>query len=146
VDHRTFSQKGGRARSLAKTIANRSKAAAYWEAVRSGKRRAPRRTGPHLDPEAIARLLSGFCGQRGIVLLEIFGPVARGDRRPGAEVELLATFSSDPGPGRASAEREMAGILGAPVRLLTRDSVDRMANPYRRASILADARVIFRAA
>jgi len=34
----------------------------------------------------------------------------------------------------------MAAILGVPVHLLTRDSVEQMSNPYRRESILADAR------
>lgn len=39
----------------------------------------------------------------------------------------------------------MAAILGAPVHLLTRESVEAMSNPYRRTSILTDAREIFRA-
>jgi hypothetical protein len=37
----------------------------------------------------------------------------------------------------------MAGILGVPVHLLTRESVEQMSNPYRRDSILAEARVIY---
>jgi predicted nucleotidyltransferase len=40
-------------------------------------------------------------------------------------------------------EDEMAAILGVPVHLLTRDSVEQMSNPYRRESILADAKVIY---
>ncbi len=40
-------------------------------------------------------------------------------------------------------EDEMAGILGVPVHLMTRDSVEHMSNPYRRESILSDARVIY---
>ena len=38
---------------------------------------------------------------------------------------------------------EMADILGIPVHLLTRESVEAMSNSFRRTSILADARVIF---
>lgn len=38
----------------------------------------------------------------------------------------------------------MAAILGVPVHLLTRESVEQMSNPYRRSSILADARDIYR--
>jgi hypothetical protein len=40
-------------------------------------------------------------------------------------------------------EEEMTAILGVPVHLLTRDSVEQMSNPYRRASILEDAREIY---
>ena len=38
----------------------------------------------------------------------------------------------------------MVAILGVPVHLLTRESVEQMSNPYRRSSILADARDIYR--
>ena len=37
--HRTFSRKGGQARSARKTQANRAKAAAYWKAVRAARPR-----------------------------------------------------------------------------------------------------------
>jgi predicted nucleotidyltransferase len=41
-------------------------------------------------------------------------------------------------------EAEMAKILGVPVHLLSRDSLEQMSNPYRRASILTDARDLIR--
>jgi uncharacterized protein len=143
MNHKAFCRKGGRARSAAKTKANRAKAAAYWDAVRLGKRPAPRRPKAPPKPEAIAQLLSEYCRSHGIVLLEAFGSVARGEARRGSDVDLLATFSRNPGLSFYSMEEEMASILGAPVHLLTRDSVDHMTNPYRRESILADARVIY---
>jgi predicted nucleotidyltransferase len=96
------------------------------------------------DPDRIAELLSEYCQLHGIVRLEAFGSVARGEARRGSDVDLLATFSSNPGLSFYSMEGEMAEILGAPVHLLTRDSVDQMTNPYRRSSILADAKVIYR--
>jgi hypothetical protein len=37
---------------------------------------------------------------------------------------------------------EMAKILGVPVDLLSRESVDEMTNPFRKTSILADAHEI----
>jgi len=136
-----ISQRGGRARSAAKTAANRAKAAAYWRAVRAGTRPAPRRGRLGLDPASIGRLLADCCRRRGVVLLEVFGPAARGD--PCAEVDLIATFGG--APGRLSLTRdEMAAILGTAVHLQTRDSVDSLSNPFRRASILAEARVVFR--
>lgn len=143
MNHSTFSRKGGKARSPAKTAANRAKAAAYWSAVRAGDRPAPRRMRVPPSPEAIATMLAAYCRQAGIVCLEAFGSVARGDIRRGSDVDLLATFSSNPGLRFFTMEEEMAAILGVPVHLLTRDSVEQMSNPYRRASILADAKVIY---
>jgi predicted nucleotidyltransferase len=89
-------------------------------------------------------MLSEYCRLHGIVKLEAFGSVARGEARRGSDVDLLATFSGNPGLNFFSMEDEMAAVLGAPVHLLTRDSVDHMTNPYRRRSILADAKVIYR--
>jgi len=146
MDHRAISQRGGRARSTAKTVANRAKAAAYWKAVRAGKSAAPRRPGRPLDPRAGAGRLADCCRRHGIVLLEAFGPYARAGAAQGRAADLLATFSGGPGPGVAPAGRQLSEILGVPVRLLARDGVEHMSNPFRRAAILADARVIFREA
>jgi uncharacterized protein len=88
-------------------------------------------------------MLAAYCRQAGIVRLEAFGSIARGDVRRGSDVDLLATFASNPGLRFFTMEAEMAAILGVPVHLLTRDSVEQMSNPYRRASILADAKVIY---
>lgn len=144
MNHTAFSRKGGKARSLAKTTANRAKAVTYWNAVRAGQRPAPRRLRMPPSPEAIADLLASYCRQAGITRLEVFGSMARGEARRGSDVDLLATFADNPGLRFFTMEDEMAGILGAPVHLLTRDSVEQMTNPYRRESILADAKVIYR--
>jgi predicted nucleotidyltransferase len=61
----------------------------------------------------------------------------------GSDVDLLATFSANPGLRFFSMEDEMAGIIGAPVHLMTRESVEQMSNPFRRESILSDVRVIY---
>ncbi len=144
MDHATFSQKGGRARSNAKTVANRAKAIAYWEAVRSGKTPGPRRSRVPPAPETIAQLLADYCRHAGITRLEAFGSTARGDAKRGSDVDLMATFGANPGLRFFTMEDEMAAILGVPVHLLTRESVEHMSNPYRRASILADAKEIYR--
>jgi predicted nucleotidyltransferase len=91
----------------------------------------------------IAKLLADYCHQAGITRLEIFGSIARGEARRGSDVDLLATFSRNPGLRFFTMEDEMAEILGTSVHLLTRESVEQMSNPYRRQSILADARVIY---
>lgn len=141
--HTTFSRKGGKARSERKTTANRLKAQAYWQAVRSGRAEAPRRHRKPPPVEEIRRKLAPYCIRHGITRLEIFGSSARGEAKPGSDVDLIATFRSNPGLGFFSVEQEMAEIMGVPVHLLTRESVDSMTNPYRRGSITADARVIY---
>jgi hypothetical protein len=143
MNHTAFSRKGGKARSLAKTTANRAKAAAFWNAVRTGQRPAPRRLHVPPSPEAIANSLAAYCREAGITRLEIFGSMARGEARRGSDVDLLATFADNPGLRFFTMEDEMAVILGVPVHLLTRDSVEQMTNPYRRESILADAKIIY---
>lgn len=145
MNHSTFSRKGGRARSEAKTVANRAKAAAFWQAVRAGERAAPRRPKAPPAPEVMAGLLADYCRQHAITRVEVFGSVARGEARRGSDVDLLVTFSENPGSGFFGMEADMAGLLGVPVHLLTRESVERMTNPYRRESILADAKEVYRA-
>jgi predicted nucleotidyltransferase len=87
--------------------------------------------------------LADYCGRAGITSLEVFGSTARGEARRGSDVDLLVTFAVNPGLRFFTMEDEMAAILGAPVHLLTRDSVEQMSNPYRRRTILADARLIY---
>jgi predicted nucleotidyltransferase len=143
MNHATFSRKGGKIRSPAKTAANRAKAVAYWNAVRTGAKPAPHRLRTPPTLEAVANLLAEYYRQAGITRLEAFGSTVRGEAKRGSDVDLLATFAGNPGLRFYTMEEEMAAILGAPVHLLTRDSVEQMTNPYRRESILADARVIY---
>ena len=56
MDLSAFSRKGGRARSAAKTLANRAKMTAFWRQVRRGDRPPPRRLRRFPDPiRALAR-------------------------------------------------------------------------------------------
>jgi predicted nucleotidyltransferase len=143
MNHTAFSRKGGKVRSMAKTSANRAKAVAFWNAVRTGEKPAPRRLRTPPTPETVSRLLADYCRQAGIMRLESFGSTARGEAKRGSDVDLLATFADNPGLRFFTMEEEMGAILGVPVHLLTRDSVEQMSNPYRRDSILADAKVIY---
>jgi uncharacterized protein len=94
-------------------------------------------------PEEVGSRLAVYCHQVGITRLEVFGSTARGEERRGSDVDLLATFAANPGLRFFAMEEEMSAILGVPVHLMTRDSVEQMSNPYRRESILSDARVIY---
>ena len=90
-------------------------------------------------------MLRAYCRKNGITRLEAFGSIARGEAKRGSDVDLLASFSRSPGLRFFGMAGEMSQILGAPVHLLTRESVEEMSNPYRKDSILADARVIYHA-
>jgi predicted nucleotidyltransferase len=87
-------------------------------------------------------LLAPYCRANAITSLEVFGSVARGQARRGSDVDLIATFSGPVGLRFFGMPGEMAEILGVPVDLMTRQAVDQMTNPYRKSSILADARQI----
>jgi predicted nucleotidyltransferase len=140
--HAEFSRRGGKARSAAKTAANRAKASAFWRDVRSGRRPSPRRRRARLTPEVLSGLLSDCCRRRGVTRLDAFGQGMRNGCADGP-ITLLATVSGND-PRRVAALRaEMADLLGRPIELLTRDGLDQIANPFRRLSILADATPIY---
>jgi predicted nucleotidyltransferase len=143
--HTTFSRKGGKARSVRKTQANRAKAVSYWKAVREGQKAPPRRYRNPPSMDEIRRKLARFCLRHEITRLECFGSCSRGEAGPGSDVDLIVTFRSNPGLGFFAMEEAMSQILGVPVHLLTRESVEAMSNPYRRESILADARLVYHA-
>jgi predicted nucleotidyltransferase len=90
-------------------------------------------------------LLAYCCRTEGIERLEIFGSAARGEARRGSDVDLIAKFAEHPGLRIVSIEEEMAALLGVPVHLLTAEQVAEMDNPFRKASIDSDRRVIYEA-
>jgi len=143
--HATISRRGGKARSEAKTAANRAKMAAYWGRIRSGEIPAPKRHKKPPSLEKIAEVLKPYCREKGITCLQVFGSVARGQARQGSDVDLIATFD----PGRKprgldffAIPDEMEALLGVPVDLLTPEAIADMTNPFRKNSIVADAREI----
>jgi predicted nucleotidyltransferase len=92
-------------------------------------------------PASIAELkarMPEFCRQHGIVRLELFGSVARGEAKAGSDLDMLVTFGPDVHPGLDffAIQDELEGMLGCRVDLLTRRSVERGDNPLRRDSIL----------
>jgi predicted nucleotidyltransferase len=95
--------------------------------------------------EAIARRLAPYCRAHGIVRLDVFGSVARGDSRPGSDIDLIATFREIPGLRYFGMERELARLLGRPVDLLLAEDVAEMTNSHRRATIQRDRRTIYAA-
>jgi len=100
---------------------------------------------PTLD-EIRSRLVP-FCQRDGVARLEVFGSLARGDTRPGSDVDLLVTFRPDVHLGWDFYElhSELESILGCEVDLLTRRSVEQDENPIRRQSILESTRDLYTA-
>jgi len=103
------------------------------------------RMGTRIPPSipVIARRMAPYCQQHGITRLEIFGSVSRGDSVFGSDVDLIATFSEQPGLEIVAVEKEMGRLLGVPVDLLTFEMVDEMTNPFRKETIERDRRTIY---
>jgi len=110
-------------------------------APKTGNRR---RRKPAPPPVAeIMHRLEPFCREQGIIRLEVFGSVARGDARRGSDVDLIATFRVVPGLRYFSMEKEMGRLLGVPVHLLIAEDIEDMTNPFRKATIQRDRRTIY---
>jgi uncharacterized protein len=143
--HVTISRRGGKVRSEAKTVANRAKAAAYWGRVRSGEIPAPKRHKKPPSLEKMAEVLEPYCREKGIIRLQVFGSVARGQARQGSDVDLIVTFA----PGREprsldfyAIPDQMEALLGVPVQLMTEETVAEITNPFLKNSIVKDTREI----
>ena len=93
--------------------------------------------------EEIVRRLEPYCRAHGIVRLDIFGSIARGDAQPGSDVDLIATFREIPGMRYFSMEKDMGRLLGCPVHLLLAEDIEEMTNPYRKGTIQRDRRTIY---
>jgi predicted nucleotidyltransferase len=100
---------------------------------------------PTLDE--IKSRLAPFCQRHGVARLEVFGSLARGERHPGSDIDLLVTFRPGVHLGWDFFElhEELEGILGCEVDLLTRRSVEQDQNSIRRRSILESTRDIYTA-
>ena len=89
--------------------------------------------------------LTPFCQLHGVASLEVFGSAARGEMRPGSDLDLLVTFLPDVHLGWEffALDEELEKILGCKVDLLTRRSVERDTNTIRRRSILESVQEIY---
>ncbi len=74
--------------------------------------------------------------QQGITGLWVFGSVARGDARPGSDIDLFATLDTHVSlVGLASLRAELSDLLGTPADLVERDAM----RPAVRAAAERDA-------
>lgn len=91
-------------------------------------------------------LLEGFCRERGIARLELFGSALRDDFRDGSDVDLLATLRDDAHPTLldwADMQEKLAEMFSRPVDLVSRRAIERSRNRYRKHAILTTATLIY---
>jgi predicted nucleotidyltransferase len=89
------------------------------------------------------RTLQELCRRNNVSKLSVFGSFARGEDRPGSDIDLLVEFSEPKGLfDLVALEIQLSEQLGRKVDLLTEQSV----SPYLRDSIRRDLRVLFDAA
>lgn len=90
--------------------------------------------------------LAAFCQRWQITELSLFGSALRADFRADSDIDLLATFAADAHWSiidHVAMERELAGLLGREVDVLTRRSIERSRNWLLRKNILASAEVVY---
>ena len=95
----------------------------------------------HVDGERLAEL----CERYGVARLEAFGSFPRGDAGAGSDVDIMVTFRPGAAPGLAfvALQQELEDLLGRPVDLLTRASVERSPNKYFRRFALRRTEPIY---
>lgn len=95
-----------------------------------------------------AAQLSDFCQRWKITELALFGSALHGDDRPESDIDLLVTFASDSLWSLfdlVSMQNELQELLGRPVDLVERSSVERSENYIRRRNILSGVEIIYEA-
>ena len=91
--------------------------------------------------------LTALCRQYHVATLELFGSRAKGTARPDSDVDLLVTFEEGQTPGYAFVSfcEELEALFGREVDVLSRESVERDFNQYRRQGILATTEALYAA-
>ena len=90
--------------------------------------------------------IEAFCRKWNIIRFELFGSILRDDFDSNrSDVDVLVTFALGATPGLEyfSAEEELARILGRPVEMTTRRTVEQSDNWIRREAILAEAQTVY---
>ena len=79
--------------------------------------------------------IEAICAKYGVTNIRVFGSVARGEARPGSDVDLLADLSQSHGWDFISAKLEISDYLGRAVDVVDEQCMD----PYIAASIRKEA-------
>jgi len=98
-------------------------------------------SGANLDDIKLAALPA--CREFGVLRLDAFGSVARGESAPSSDVDLLVEFAN---PDRAPAKRffgllhQLESTLGCEVDLLT---INSLRNPYFKSRVLREKVAVY---
>lgn len=90
--------------------------------------------------------IAEFCRKYQIRKLSLFGSVLRDDFRPDSDVDVLVEFEPEATHGLFDMVRmqdQLAVIMGHPVDLLERRSVENSQNYIRRKHILGSAETVY---
>ncbi len=90
--------------------------------------------------------LAGFCRRWLVSAMELYGSGSRGDLRPDSDLDFLVTFRPAADWSlfdHVRMKRELEGLTGRHVDLMTRRALERSPNQLLRDEILSSARVIF---
>lgn len=88
------------------------------------------------------------CERWNIAEAALFGSQQRGDATPASDIDLLVSFHEGVRIGLIELDRlvsELEQELGRRVDVLTRRSIERSDNPYRKQAILSTAEVVYAA-
>lgn len=100
----------------------------------------PARQPPTIDE--LKRLLPAVCRKHGIVGVQLYGSVARGDAKAGSDVDLIIEFDRNrPSLGffeYFDLQEDLAKATGTPVDVMTTEDYQRIGNPYLLISISDD--------
>ncbi len=84
--------------------------------------------------------VADICRKNDIAFLGVFGSYARGEARPGSDIDLLARFAKPKNLLElVRIERELGKRLGRRVDLVTEDAI----SPYLRERIEAEVRPVY---
>jgi predicted nucleotidyltransferase len=89
--------------------------------------------------------IKSFCQRWKIVRLELFGSAVRNQLTVASDLDFLYTFADDARWGWkfVDACEELEAIVGRPVDLVSRSSIERSANPFRKQAILSSAELVY---
>jgi predicted nucleotidyltransferase len=89
--------------------------------------------------------IEAFCQRWKIVRLELFGSASRGELGTNSDLDFLYTFADDARWGWefVDAGDELEAIVGRPVDLVSRSSIERSTNPYRKHAILSSTELVY---
>lgn len=90
--------------------------------------------------------LTDFCKAWKITQVDLFGSVLRDDFSEASDIDLLVTFQEGQTPSFfrfVRMKRELEELLGRPVDIMTRPSIERSRNPLRKQEILGSAKTIY---